>query len=165
MSMVNENTPNPESAPPAAAPPPADSGKKPKDPVKTITKAVLITLLVLFIYHVISDRVTPYTSQSNIEVLLVQIAPQVSGQVIEVATHDNERVKKGQLLYRIDPEPFEIQLRSAEANLALVEQNLKVSTEQVRSSKASLAKQKTELATSKQLGGIIFDLTKEKALS
>ena len=156
------DTPKPESeAPPA---PPGET-KKPKDPVKTITKAVLITLLVLFVYHVASDRVTPYTSQSNIEVLLVQIAPQVSGQVIEVVTHDNERVKKGQLLYRIDPEPFEIAMRAAEANLALVQQNLKVSTEQVRSSKASLAKQRTELATSKELGGIIFDLTKEKALS
>ena len=162
------DTPNPESAPPAATAPsaaPADSGKKPKDPVKTITKAVLITLLVLFVYHVISDRVTPYTSQSNIEVLLVQIAPQVSGQVIEVATHDNERVKKGQLLYRIDPEPFAIALRAAEANLAQVEQNLKVSSEQVRSSQANLAKQRTELATSQKLGSIVFDLTKEKALS
>ena len=130
------NTPIAENAAPAAsdpspatdAPPapPGDTGK-PKDPVKTITKSVLITLAVMFIYHVASDRVTPYTSQSNIEVLLVQIAPQVTGQVIEVATHDNERVKKGQLLYRIDPEPFEIALRVAEANLAVVQQNLSVS--------------------------------------
>jgi multidrug resistance efflux pump len=139
--------------------------EKPKDPVRNITKGVLIALLVLFIYHVASDRVTPYTSQSNIEVLLVQIAPQVSGQVIEVATHDNQRVNRGQLLYRIDPQPFEIALRLAEANLALVQQNLMVSTAQVRSTQASLAKQKTELAVSQELGGIIFDLTKEKALS
>ena len=103
--------------------------------MKTITKSVLITLLVLFVYHVTSDRVTPYTSQSNIEVLLVQIAPQISGQVIEVVTHDNERVKKGQLLYRIDPEPFEIALRVAEANLAVVQQNLTVSAANVRSTK------------------------------
>jgi multidrug resistance efflux pump len=74
-------------------------------------------------------------------------------------------VTKGQLLYRIDPEPFEIALRAAEANLALVQQNLKVSTAQVRSTEASLSKQRTELAVSKELGGIIFDLTKEKALS
>ena len=164
------NPPTPENETPAAVKhrPPrrrAAGCRKPKDPVKTITKAVLITLLVLFVYHVASDRVTPYTSQSNIEVLLVQIAPQVTGQVIEVATHDNERVKKGQLLYRIDPEPFEIALRAAEANLALVQQNLKVSTAQVRSTQAALTKQRTELATSKELGGIIFDLTKEKALS
>jgi multidrug resistance efflux pump len=160
-TQVNPPIPTPET--PAESPPPPKA--KPKDPVKTITKSVLITLLVLFVYHVASDRVTPYTSQSNIEVLLVQIAPQVSGQVIEVATGDNARVKKGQLLYRIDPEPFEIALRSAEANLALVQQNLKVSTAQVRSTEAGLSKQRTELATSKQLGGIIFDLTKEKALS
>ncbi len=126
---------------------------------------MLITLLVLFVYHVTSDRVTPYTSQSNIEVLLVQIAPQVTGQVIEVATHDNERVKKGQLLYRIDPEPFEIALRVAEANLAVVQQNLSVSGSQVRSAQSALTKQRTELEVSKELGGIIFDLTKEKALS
>ena len=82
------NTPIPESPPPVAsvpapaveAPPaPPANAAKPKDPVKTITKGVLITLAVLFIYHVASDRVTPYTSQSNIEVLLVQIAPQVTG--------------------------------------------------------------------------------------
>ena len=127
---------------------------------------MLITLLVLFIYHVASDRVTPYTSQSNIEVLLVQIAPQVTGQVIEVATHDNERVKKGQLLYRIDPEPFEIALRvggSQPRARAAEPQGLDRPGALDRSRRS--AKQRTELATSKELGGIIFDLTKEKALS
>ena len=168
------NTPIPDNAAPAAsdpspatdAPPapPGDTGK-PKDPVKTITKGVLITLAVMFVYHVASDRVTPYTSQSNIEVLLVQIAPQVTGQVIEVATADNARVTKGQLLYRIDPQPFEIALRAAEANLALVQQNLSVSSSQVHSAQSALTKQRTELAVSKELGGIIFELTKEKALS
>ena len=168
------NTPTTENAAPAAsdptpatdAPPtpPGNTGKS-KDPVKTITKSVLITLAVLFIYHVTSDRVTPYTSQSNIQVLLVQIAPQVNGQVIEVATHDNERVKKGQLLYRIDPAPFEIALRVAEANLAVVQQNLSVSGSQVQAAQSALTKQRTELEVSKELGSIIFDLTKEKALS
>src|SRR6187431_1495387 len=127
------DTPKPESEMPPPLPPAAPAeAKKAKDPVKTITKGVLIALLVLFIYHVASDRVTPYTSQSNIEVLLVQIAPQVNGQVIEVAPHDNERVKRGQLLYRIDPEPFEIALRVAEANLAVVQQSLSVSGSQVQ---------------------------------
>jgi len=47
----------------------------------------------------------------------------------------------------------------------VVQQSLLVSGAQVRSTQASLSKQRTELATSKELGGIIFDLTKEKALS
>src|SRR6187549_387758 len=162
---VNDTPASGEAVPTVAAAPPPSNPEKPKDPVKTITKTVLITLLVLFVYHVTSDRVTPYTSQSNIEVLLVQIAPQVTGQVIEVGAHDNERVKKGQLLYRIDPEPFEIALHAAEANLAVVQQSLSVSGSQVQAAQSALTKQRTELEVSKELGAIIFDLTKEKALS
>jgi multidrug resistance efflux pump len=148
-----------------ATPPSPAEAAKPRDPVRTVTKGVLIALLVLFIYHVASDRVTPYTSQSNIEVLLVQIAPRSAGPVIEVGARDNGRVTKGQVLYRIDPEPFEIAVRAAEANLALVEQKMSVSTAEVRSSQATLAKQKTELAVNQELGGIVFGLTQEKALS
>jgi multidrug resistance efflux pump len=155
-----------EDAPMNEAPPvPPVEEKKPRDPVRTITRIVLITLLVLFIYHVVSDRVTPYTSQSNIEVLLVQIAPRITGPVIEVGARDNQRVTKGQLLYRIDPEPFEIAVRSAEANLALAQQRVSVQTSEVVSSKEALNKQKTELAVNKELGDIVFGLTKDKALS
>ena len=143
----------------------AQPAKNPRDPVRSLTLAVLITLLTLFIYHVASDRVTPYTSQSNIEVLLAQVAPRVSGQVIEVGARDNQRVSKGKVLFRIDPEPFQIAVRAAEANLALAVQNVSVATAEVRSSEATLAKQKTERKTSQVLGEIVFGLTKEKALS
>lgn len=145
--------------------PEAQPAGEPRDPVRVLTLAVLATLLTLFIYHVASDRVTPYTSQSNIEALLAQIAPRVAGQVIEVGARDNQRVSKGQVLYRIDPEPFQIAVRAAEANLALAAQNVSVSTAEVRSMQATLSKQKTELAVSKELGGIVFGLTREQALS
>jgi multidrug resistance efflux pump len=68
-------------------------------------------------------------------------------------------------LYRIDPEPFEIAVRSAEANLALAQQRVSVQTSEVVSSREALNKQKTELAVNKELGDIVFGLTKDKALS
>ncbi|MET0660145.1 MAG: HlyD family secretion protein [Steroidobacteraceae bacterium] len=147
---------------PAKEAPPA---KAKRDPVRTVTLGVLITLLVLFIYHVASDRVTPYTSQANIEVFLVQIAPRVTGQVIHIGARDNQRVHKGQVLYRIDPEPFEIAVRAAEADLKLAEQNVSVATAEVRSSEATLTKQRTDLKATEVLSAIVFGLTKEKALS
>jgi multidrug resistance efflux pump len=98
-------------------------------------------------------------------VLPVQIAPRITGPVIEVGARDNQRVTKGQVLYRIDPEPFEIAVRSAEANLALAQQRVSVQTSEVVSSQEALNKQKTELAVNKELGDIVFGLTKEKALS
>jgi multidrug resistance efflux pump len=139
--------------------------KKPRDAVRSITLGLLIALALMFIYHVASDRVTPYTAQSNIEVFLVQIAPRVTGQVIEVGAQDNQRVTRGQVLYRIDPEPFLIAARAAEANLALAAQGVTVSTAEVRAMQATLAKQKTDLAATEVLGGIVFGLTKERALS
>lgn len=133
--------------------------------MRSVTLGLLITLAMLFIYHVASDRVTPYTSQSNIEVFLVQIAPRVTGQVVEVGARDNQRVRKSQVLYRIDPEPFLIAVRAAEANLALAAQNVTVSTADVRAMEATLAKQKTDLEATEILGEIVFGLTKERALS
>lgn len=154
--------PAPDNGAGASEPEPA---KAARDPVRTVTLSVLGALAALFIYHVASDRVTPYTSQANIEVFLVQIAPRVTGQVIEVGARDNERVRKGQVLYRIDPEPFLIAVKAAEANLALAAQGVSVSKADVRSKQATLTKQKTDLEATEILGGIVFDLTKERALS
>jgi membrane fusion protein (multidrug efflux system) len=45
------------------------------------------------------------------------INARVSGQVVHVAVHDNQRVHKGQLLFRVDPQPYRIAVEQAEARL------------------------------------------------
>jgi multidrug efflux system membrane fusion protein len=54
----------------------------------------------------------------------VSVKSRVDGQIVEVAVREGQRVKKGDLLFRIDPRPFEAQLRQAEANLARDQANL-----------------------------------------
>lgn len=48
---------------------------------------------------------------------VVQVVPRVTGRVIEVPVEPNRPVKKGDVLFRIDPVPFEIQVRAAEAKV------------------------------------------------
>lgn len=48
----------------------------------------------------------------------VAVAPQVSGQILHVAFHEGDNVKKGQVLFEIDPRPFRAALQQAQANLA-----------------------------------------------
>lgn len=48
----------------------------------------------------------------------VAIQPQVSGRIMQIHFSDGANVKKGQLLFTIDPRPFEANLRQAQANLA-----------------------------------------------
>jgi len=45
------------------------------------------------------------------------INARVSGQVVEIDVRDNQRVKRGQLLFRIDPEAYQIAIEQADAVL------------------------------------------------
>jgi membrane fusion protein, multidrug efflux system len=56
---------------------------------------------------------------------MVQIQAQVSGQIIAREFKDGVDVKKGDLLFRIDPRPYEAALASAQADLALSQATLK----------------------------------------
>ena len=49
---------------------------------------------------------------------VVSIQPQVSGRITEIHFADGANVKKGQLLFTIDPRPFNANLQQAQANLA-----------------------------------------------
>jgi multidrug resistance efflux pump len=73
----------------------------------------------------------PWTRDSQVRANIVGIAPRVSGPIVQVAVHDNQEVKKGDLLFEIDPTDFQAQLdlatgqvQNAEANFKQQRQNL-----------------------------------------
>jgi len=141
------------------------SGKAPASPMRKVILIALVLLLVLFTYHVLSDRYTPYTSQARVETFLTQVAPEVAGDVLQVYVKDNGAVQKGQLLFRIDPEPYQVAVRSAEANLSVAMQAADVSVADVAAAQAQLRKQRVDLAANRQLGGIVTGLVNQKALA
>src|SRR5262245_37303459 len=49
---------------------------------------------------------------------VVEIRPQVSGRIMNIHFADGANIKKDELLFTIDPRPFQASLRQAEANLA-----------------------------------------------
>src|SRR6185369_5766129 len=58
--------------------------------------------------------------------------PEVTGIITEVLVHENQRVRRGDILFRIDPRPFRIALANAEAQIAGAE--VQVSQREARSS-------------------------------
>jgi len=161
--MQTAAAPPAEATGPAAAAPAAPPAGP--APVRRIVRLTLAALLLVFVYHLIADRFTPYTSQATVQTFLVQIAPEVSGPVVAVDVRDNQPVKAGQPLFRIDPRPFEIALRAAQASLAVAQQGVDSSAADVRVAAAQLQRQQVELATSQQLGKIVLDLSAKRALS
>jgi multidrug efflux system membrane fusion protein len=61
----------------------------------------------------------PQTDDATVRANFVGIAPQVSGRIVEIHVHDNQQVKEGDVLFLIDPRPYEIALDRARAALAL----------------------------------------------
>ena len=73
--------------------------------------AIAILLLLLNI-------VAPTTSDVRVVNYVVPIVSQVRGRVIEVPVENNRPVKKGDVLFKIDPTPYQNEVHSLEAKLA-----------------------------------------------
>lgn len=80
-----------------------------------IALVVILLAAVFWIWTVLNAKAS--TDDASIEVEVVHIAPLVGGRIIELPIHENELVHKGDLLFRIDPVPYQINVAAAEANL------------------------------------------------
>jgi multidrug resistance efflux pump len=86
-------------------------------------------------------------SSSDVRVIkyVVQVVPQVRGRVIEVPVEPNSLVQKGAVLFRIDPTPYELQVRTLEAQLAVSEGSVQQLNEQLRSAVSNTRAVRTKL--------------------
>src|SRR5258707_12290908 len=73
--------------------------------------AVVVTLL--------QWETRPQTDDATVRANFVGIAPQVSGHIVDLRVRDNQQVQEGDLLFVVDPRPYEIAVARARANLAL----------------------------------------------
>ena len=60
----------------------------------------------------------PWTRDGRVAADVVTITPDVSGLVTQVLVHDNQAVKRGDVLFRIDPDRFSLAVDDADAAVA-----------------------------------------------
>ena len=107
---------------------------------------IVCIILVLIIYYALLDRYTPYTSDAYIQAYVVQVAPQVEGRVIGVYVGNNQFVREGDKLFRLDPRPYEYRVEQQRAELVQARQevdqyesDIKAAEQVVKESQANLA--------------------------
>ena len=152
--MNEMRVPEPEQV--AAAAPSSRS----RDPLRRWTLAILVFCVLLFGWTLIADRLTPYTSDASVRTFVVRLRPEVSGKVIEVAVHDNQIVRTGDLVYRIDPTPFRIAVERAEAKLAAAGQAVGASTAAVDEAQAQLVQEIAQRENVREQAARIFELVR-----
>lgn len=117
----------------ATTPPTKASDKK-----KFRWRPVLIVIGALLLIFVIIPRAfhtwhTVSTDDAYVNSYVTFVAPRVPGQVLRVLVDDNNRVKKGDVLIELDPEPFRVQVAIKQAAVAAAQANLVVAEATVRS--------------------------------
>jgi multidrug resistance efflux pump len=131
-----------------------------EDPLRRWTLVILLFCIVLFGWTLVADRLTPYTSDASVRTFVVRIRPEVSGKVVEVAVHDNQIVRTGDLLYRIDPTPFRIAVERAEAKLASAGQAVGASTAGVDEAQAQLVQELAQRDNVREQSARVFELVR-----
>jgi membrane fusion protein (multidrug efflux system) len=142
-------------------PEPSDQSAIPEAPPKTtasparrrrrwpIVLGILVGALLLFIGipRLLRSLNTVSTDDAYVNSYVTFVAPRVSGQVARVLVDDNYRVKKGDVLVELDPEPFQVQVAikqaavdTAQANLVLAQANVRGLLGQTRSQRFKLAR-------------------------
>jgi multidrug resistance efflux pump len=83
-----------------------------------LTLLIVVAGLVAGRYLWVYYQEEPWTRDGRVRADVVTIAPDVSGLITEVAVKDNQPVKRGDVLFRIDPDRFELALAQADAAMA-----------------------------------------------
>ncbi len=133
------------------------------------TKATWLTtvvwVVVLFIFLFIPMQWGAPSGPVRVMTRVVQILPNVSGEVVNVPVEANVPVSKGEVLFEIDPEPYEIAVALAKASLARVEAQAIQDQANLEASIAQLVQAKARQALAKRLYDDDAQLVKSGTIS
>lgn len=105
----------------------------------TVPTAILGGVMLLTSALLVMNYNHPYTKLATQYYISTPIVPQVRGRVVEVnPVTPNQLVKKGEMLFRIDPTPYQAAVDSAKADLADALQNAATLQSDVNAAKARL---------------------------
>jgi multidrug resistance efflux pump len=89
-------------------------------PWNATSQIIVVTIPVVGMFTLIMllNRFAPSSADVRVIKYTIPIVPQVRGRVIEVPVEPNRPVKKGDVLFKIDPTPYMLQVKTLEAQLA-----------------------------------------------
>lgn len=91
---------------------------------RVIAAIVVLVALVFVILSMRSNALYPGTDDAAIDADIVHVAATVGGRILKIGPEENASVKRGDLLFQIDPEPYRLAVQQARADLAIARAEL-----------------------------------------
>jgi membrane fusion protein (multidrug efflux system) len=152
--MPDENPiPEPVDKPTENTPAKVESAPDPEPKVATnrrrlprpVVLAVLGIVLILTTFWIVRSFRTVSTDDAYVNSYVTFVASRVTGQVAKVLVDDNNRVKKGDVLVQLDPEPYQVKLAIKQAALEKAQADYVVAEATVRSQLAQARSERFKL--------------------
>jgi membrane fusion protein, multidrug efflux system len=96
-------------------------------------------ILGAFLLYEIFTSFVAYTDDAYVRSDLVAVASEVTGPILQVHVVDNQDIKKGDKLFTIDPEPFQLIVNQRQAQIDEQKALVKASQDELASAQAALA--------------------------
>lgn len=125
-----------DASPLSSSPPPARGRglrSRRRIAVLLIVAALVVAGALIFGRWLVYRLSHSITGDAFVESDMINLAPQVSGEIVDMLVQDNERVSKGQLLCRLDPTIFLRDVETATANLQVAEADSRVAVAALQS--------------------------------
>jgi membrane fusion protein, multidrug efflux system len=91
---------------------------------RLISIAVIVLAAAIALYALHESNIHPTTTDSSIDADVVHVAAAVGGRIIELPVSENARVTAGDLLFQIDPLPYQQAVEQAAGDLDIAEAEL-----------------------------------------
>lgn len=112
-------------------------------PVLLTVVAVLAILVIRHIWNYYNSE--PWTRDGRVRGDVIQVSSDISGLVTEVLVQDNQTIKKGQPLFKIDVERQELDVQEARADLAKAKAGLAQAEAELVNAKANVVKSQANI--------------------
>ncbi|MEO6847283.1 MAG: biotin/lipoyl-binding protein, partial [Chthoniobacterales bacterium] len=142
-SKPKTETPGVPSSPETITPPASTAHRRRKVILIAITGIIILIIGIPAIIRVFN---TVSTNDAYVNSHVTFVAPRVPGQVAQVLVDDNNRVKKGDVLVELDPEPYKVQVAIKEAAVKSAEADLVVAKATIRGLVAQMRSQRFMLS-------------------
>jgi len=113
----------------------SDTPRKARWPLLALA---VTTAIVLALVSWRVDR-SPRTDDAYVYADTISVVPEVSGRIVELPVRDNQIVKQGDLLLRIDPRPYQDALDRAKAKLVALDKQIMLTGRTVRAQEFNAA--------------------------
>lgn len=119
------------------------------------SRGKLIALAIITVAVIVSLRSASWVSQhrsssdASIDADVVHVAPEVGGRIIEIRVRENSPVHRGDILFQIDPLPYQLLVAQAQADLAVAAAQLDTQRKYVSTQRSNATIAQDQITTAK----------------